>query len=495
MSAMSITTRPIIGMEIHVHLATASKMFCRCPVTYGDEPNTATCPVCLGMPGVLPVINRQAYEFAVITAIALGCQIARHTKWDRKSYYYPDLPKNYQISQYDLPLSHDGRFEIPTPDGGSKAVGIIRAHLEEDAGRNVHDRPGFTGVDLNRAGVPLLEIVTAPDMASADEAHAFAVELQRLVRHLGVSEADMQKGQMRFEPNVNVAIVDDGREYRTPIAEVKNLNSFRAIRSAVAYEIDRQIAEWQADHGYTLDRLGKINCGWRDDAGVTEVQRTKEEAHDYRYFPDPDLVPVEIDDAWLADLRGRVCELPVARRSRFQRDYGLSPRDAETLCEDRATAELFDAAVAAGGDATTLGKQFISFWAQQANTAGRTIAGLGVEAARMAELSAIVADGTISATAAAEVAAEMLTDPAGPREIAERLGRLQVGDADQIATWVDQAIAANPQAVDDALGNPKKAKKAVGFLTGQVMKLSDGQANPGVVGPLIAQRLDARRGG
>jgi len=274
----------VVGLEIHVHLATRTKMFCGCELAYGETANTRTCPVCLGLPGALPVMNRRAYECAVLTALALNCQIARFTKWDRKSYYYPDLPKNYQISQYDLPLSHDGFIEIPLEGGGSKRVRIIRAHLEEDAGKNVHTLGPFSAVDLNRAGAPLLEIVTAPDMNGPQEVRTLAQELQRIVRYLGVSEGDMQKGHMRFEPNVNLHITRGGQVFKTPISEIKNLNSFRAIERAVAYEVDRQLDEFM-ETGVTMQSGNKRTFGWDDGRQCTVLQREKEEAHDYRYFP------------------------------------------------------------------------------------------------------------------------------------------------------------------------------------------------------------------
>ena len=323
MSAGDLEVRPIIGLEIHVQLATRSKMFCRCPVEFGAEPNTRVCPVCLGLPGALPVINRKAYEYAVLVGLALNCRIAPVCQWDRKSYYYPDLPKNYQISQYDLPLASEGFFELPGNEANApRRIRIRRAHLEEDAGKSLHDRPGYTGVDLNRAGTPLLEIVTEPDLRSAEETCILAGELHKLVTYLGVSEGNMQKGQMRFEPNVNLALTQRGAEYRTPITEIKNLNSFRALGQAIAYELDHQLTEWKKDRHYVLSEVGKVNCGWRDELGRTEVQRVKEELHDYRYFPDPDLVPVTTEEAWLEQMRGRLPELPLPRRARFHREHG-----------------------------------------------------------------------------------------------------------------------------------------------------------------------------
>ena len=486
-SQLKIT--PIIGLHIHVQLDTKTKMFCSCPVRFGDEPNSNVCPVCLGMPGVLPVMNRQAVEHSIRMALALGCKIAKFTKWDRKSYYYPDLPKNYQISQYDLPLSYDGSLELPTGHNGDKRkIRIPRAHLEEDAGKNIHDNPSHTQVDLNRTGTPLLEIVTEPDLTSAQESYNFCTELQKLVTYLGVSEGSMQKGQMRFEPNINVAIEYEGTEYRTPICEVKNLNSFKAVRGAIAYELERHVNDWIANRDYVIGKAPKENRGWDDNRNVTEFQRSKEEAHDYRYFPDPDLVPVVVDDAWLEEIKASVGELPADRLQRMQKQYGLSASDAATILQDRVTGDLFEAA-AATGDATTLGKQCISFWSAKANERKCNIGALGVSGERMGELSKLVADGTINASTAAKIADKMLDNDDMPSVIAERDGLVQVRDEGQMQAWVDQAFAANEQAVADAVNNPKKQQKARGFLTGQVMQISKGQADPKIVGKLIGDKL------
>jgi len=496
LAATTMKTRPIIGLEIHVQLATRTKLLCPCAVAFGAEPNSRVCPVCLGLPGTLPVMNRQAFEHAVRAALALNCEVNRFTKWDRKSYYYPDMPKNYQISQYDLPLGRDGHFDIPLPDGSLKTVGIIRAHLEEDAGKNLHEGLDHTRVDLNRAGTPLLEIVTRPDLADADEAYIFCSELQRLVQHLGIAEASMQKGQMRFEPNVNVAITAGGRETRTPISEVKNLNSFRAARDAIQFEIARQIAAWKADPDYTLASRGKMNFGWNDARQVTEFQRGKEASHDYRYFPEPDLVPVTCDDNWLNALRADLGELPIARRRRFIADYGMTGKDTQVILADRATGELYDAAARLGADAKLLTRQFIGIWNHLASAAGATIGRLGVTAERIVELAHLVADGTISATAASQVAEQMLTDAGGdkpPKQIAADLGIVQERDAGAIEAWVDVAMADNPSAVQDALNNPKKAKASIGFLRGQVMKRSQGKADPRLAGELIEKKLAAMK--
>ena len=489
--------RPIIGLEIHVQLATRTKMFCSCRLEFAAKPNSRVCPVCMGMPGTLPVMNRRAFEHAVTAGMALNCEIAAFTKWDRKSYYYPDMPKNYQISQYDLPLASRGRFDIPRPDGSLKSVGIIRAHLEEDAGKNLHEGLDHTRVDLNRAGTPLLEIVTEPDLADADEAYTFCVELQRLVRYLGISEASMQKGHMRFEPNVNVAITHEGREYRTPISEIKNLNSFRSVRGAIRYEIDRQARAWEADHDYTLENKGKMNFGWNDAREMTEFQRGKEESHDYRYFPDPDLVPVTTDDAFLNEIRGRVGELPVIRQRRFVAEYGMTDKDCEIILVDRETGSLYEEALKAGADAGTLTKHFIGIWNPLASSAHTSIGKLGVSVGSVAGLAQLVGEGTISATAASQVAARLCQDrqaqARSPLEIAKELGVIQERDESAMRAWIDEAFEQNPQAVEDALGDKKKKAKALGFLRGQVMRISQGKADPRLAGELIEMKLTEQK--
>ncbi len=503
----TLTIRTIIGLEIHVQLNTKTKMFCGCPVRYDAPPNSCVCPVCLGHPGALPVINRQAFTHAVLTGLALNCKIARHTKWDRKSYYYPDLPKNYQISQYDLPLAARGFFDIPVR-GRMKRVRITRAHLEEDAGKSLHDLPGCTLVDLNRAGTPLLEIVTEPDLSSADEAYAFCIELQRLVTYLGVSEGVMQKGQMRFEPNVNIAIRCDGREYRTPITEIKNLNSFRHVRDAIAYEARRQLTAWTEDHDYQQDKRPNENRGWNAEKGITEYQRDKESAPDYRYFPDPDLVPVEITDGMLDEIRAMLPELPIARRQRLVSEYGLSTRDADTIVNHRGTADLLEKVIAAGAPADVAGKQFVNVWLKLANDRNVHVTDLGVEPEQIVELARMTADGTINKTAANRLAQVMLqhAEPRAsaradaqrstpsPLHLAQELGLVQVHDTAATEAWVEQAFTANPKAVQDALGNPKKAQAAAGFLRGQVMKLSGGKADPNLVVRLVEKRLAKLRG-
>jgi len=482
--------KPIIGLEIHVELATATKMFCRCRNRFGDPPNTNVCPVCIGMPGVLPVMNRRAVELSMKVGMALQCSVPDFTKWDRKSYYYPDLPKNYQISQYDLPLNVSGFLEVPLADGSIKKVRILRAHLEEDAGKNIHDHPGHTGVDLNRAGVPLLEIVSEPDIHSAEEAGAYGRAMQRLVRWLGASEANMQMGHMRFEPNINLHITRGGVTYKTPIVEVKNLNSFRSLEGAVAYEINRQYHEWLSNPDYTLEKSGKQNRGWDDVRLQTVFQREKEEAHDYRYFPDPDLVPVVVDEAWRRRLREEIGELPLGRRARYMQAYGLSFKEADALTQDAATGNLLDAAAEAGAEAKRCTNLLLGRGSAIANERGCSIAEIGIDAGRLAELAKMMDAGEVNATAGAKIFDKMIASGLPPRQVAQADGLLAVTDTSAIESWVDQALAANAQAVSDArCGDPKKLKKAFGFLMGQVMRQSKGAAPPAAVQKLLEQKL------
>jgi aspartyl-tRNA(Asn)/glutamyl-tRNA(Gln) amidotransferase subunit B len=483
-----LTYKVIIGLEIHVQLATESKMFCGCPNRFGNEPNSNVCPVCMGSPGTLPVMNKKAYEFAVRTAISLDCKIAKFTKWDRKSYYYPDLPKNYQISQYDLPLSYEGIMTIDV-NGEPKKIRIRRIHLEEDAGKLLHEgNVGFSQVDLNRAGTPLMEIVTEPDITSAEEARVFGTELRALVRTLGVSEANMQEGHMRLEPNINLIILKEGKEYRTPIAEVKNLGSLRALERAISYEIQRQLAEWERT-GITIETGTKCTRGWDEGQGITVLQREKEEAHDYRYFPDPDLAPVVVEDPWLEEMKAALPELPMARRARFQKEFGFSEIDATNLIDDRATADLFEEALALGAPVKYLCNHFISFWSMHANQRNVTIAQLGMTARRMAALAKMVGEGKINPSAAATLSEKMLSCPDDPGTIAEREKLLQVSDASALEAIIDEVLAANPKALDDAKEPGKKQQKAFGFLLGQVMQKSRGQANPQIVNEILRRKM------
>ena len=478
----------LVGLEVHVQLATRSKMFTGARNGFGGEPNTQVDEQVLGLPGVLPVMNKRAVEFAMMAGLALGCKIARHTKWDRKSYYYPDLPKNYQISQYDMPLCHEGVFDLIGRDGTTQAIRIRRAHLEEDAGKLLHEAPGgysidYSIVDLNRAGTPLLEIVTEPDLHSAHDVSLFAQELQKLVQFLGVSEGQMQMGHMRFEPNINVHITDvQGNIFKTAITEIKNLNSFSVLERAVAFEVQRQIDEWVE----TGTRGVKSTRGWDEPTESTFLQRTKEEAHDYRYFPDPDLVPVEVDDAWLAEVKAQVGELPAARRKRYIDALGLSPADAAILAGDRATGDFFEQALANDGDAKRLGNLLLSHGRRLANVKAVPLNGLNISPKFFAGVSNMVGQGKLNSVTAGQVLEKAADtgDASDPETIAQQMGLIQVSDTSAIDAAIDAVIAANPKPLQDYRAGKQSA---MGAVVGMVMKNARG-LNP----KIVQERLKAR---
>ena len=489
---------PLIGMEIHVQLATKSKMFTGAAngaTNFGAEPNTLVDEQVLGLPGVLPVMNKKAVEYAIKVGLALGCQIARHTKWDRKSYFYPDLPKNYQISQYDLPLCQQGFFELALKNGTTKTVRIRRAHLEEDAGKLLHEAPGgypidWSIVDLNRAGTPLLEIVTEPDLSSGEEVAAFGQELQKLVQFLGVSEAQMQMGHMRFEPNINVHITDpSGHVHRTAITEIKNLNSFSVLERATTFEVERQIRQWTE-----TSSLGKKSTyGWDESADATYWQRDKEEAHDYRYFPDPDLVPVEVDEAWLSELKGQIGELPAARRRRFIEDLGLSPADAAILAGDRETGDMFEREIGAGGDPKRVANLMLSHGLRVANEWHLPLPRLDILPGFFAETAKLYGENRISSTAVGAIFDLQLPTAGGqethamPEDIAKRHGLFQVSDAGFIEAAIDSVLSQNPKPLQDYKAGKQAAFNA---LFGMVMKNAKG-LNPNVVREVLRKKLTA----
>ncbi len=481
--------RVLVGMEIHVQLATQSKMFTSARNGFGGEPNSQVDAVVLGLPGVLPVMNKTAVEYAIMVGLALGCRIARYTKWDRKSYYYPDLPKNYQISQYDLPLCGEGTFELQLKDGTRRAVRIRRAHLEEDAGKLLHEAPGgypieHSIVDLNRAGTPLLEIVTEPDLSSGEEVAAFGQELQKLVQFLGVSEAQMQMGHMRFEPNINVHITDQhGQVHKTAITEIKNLNSFSVLQRATDYEVQRQIHEW-----IETGSLGrKSTMGWDESSGTTFLQREKEEAHDYRYFPDPDLVPVEVSDEWLESIRARVGELPAARRQRFVEQYALAPADAEILAGERALADFYEQTIQAGADARRAGNLLINVVAQIANKAGRSIPDAGITAEQVAEVAKLIDADKLAASSALPLFERLAADESttGVEQLAQEMGLIQSSDTSAIDAAIDALIAQNPKPLQDFRAGKQAA---LGALTGMLMRSAKGM-NPKLVQQRLREKL------
>ena len=482
------STKLLVGLEIHVQLATDSKMFTAAKNGFGGEPNTQVDPTVMGLPGTLPVMNKKAVEYSIMAGLALGCQIAAECKWDRKSYYYPDLPKNYQISQYDQPLCGEGEYGVTLADGSEKRVRIRRAHLEEDAGKLLHDAPGgytidYSIVDLNRAGTPLLEIVTEPDFDTAESVAAFARELQMLVQYLGVSEAQMQMGHMRFEPNINVHITDDaGNVHKTAITEIKNLNSFSVLEKSVAYEARRQVEAWEK----TGDLGKKATYGWDDARQQTVMQREKEEAHDYRYFPDPDLVPVVVDEEWLTELKGRIGELPQARRRRYLGEMGLNEQVAGDLAQHKTIGDFFDEVVKQGAEpkrAAVLVEQMRAV----ANDRSESFTDLPLTPNRVAEVARLVqAEKVQASTETSRKILESLMENDQPAEAAATdLGLIQSSDTGPVDAAIDAVLATNPK----PLQQYREGKQAAfGALIGLVMKQGQG-LNPKLVQERLREKL------
>ncbi len=481
-----MTYEAVIGLEVHAELATRSKMFCACPVVDSTQaqPNIAVCPVCAGMPGMLPVVNRQAVEYALRVALALECTVNPTSIFARKNYFYPDLPKGYQISQYEQPLARNGRLAILASQG-ERIVRIRRVHLEEDTGKLTHvEGPGeaYSLVDLNRAGVPLLEIVTEPDLHSAEEVRAYAAALRSLLRYLGVNSGDMQKGVMRIEPNVSVRPAGSA-EFGTR-TEIKNLNSFRALERSVDYEIQRQSELLR--QGLAVEQQ---TLGWDDAREVTLPQRSKEEAHDYRYFPEPDLPPLVVDEAWVEQVRLSLPELPAARYRRFCLEYGLSAYDAELLTAERAVADYFEAVLAAAGAspktvANWIGSELFALL----NQAGEGIESSKVSASALAGLIQMVGRGEINHNTAKNVLAEMYQSGASAEQIVAGRGLGQISDASLIASLVEQVLRENPQQVESYLNGKENLAR---WLFGQVMRAAQGRADP----QLIQQELDRQLAG
>jgi len=477
---------PVIGLEVHAQIHTASKMFCSCPVAQdtGDlEPNTFVCPVCTGMPGVLPVINRRAVEVTILAGLALNCEINPITTFARKNYFYPDLPKGYQISQLALPFGENGWLEIET-EAGRKRVGIENVHLEEDAGK-LHHVDGASLVDLNRAGVPLIEIVSQPDMRSVGEARAYATGLHAILVYLGVNSGDMEKGLMRFEASVSVRPV--GSDVLNPRHEIKNLNSFRALARAVEYEIVHQIEVLESGGS-----VAQQTVGWNDDEGATYLQRSKEQAEDYRYFPEPDLPPLEVGRKWVAQLRAQLVELPLAKRARFIGDYGLNDYDARLLVVDRATADYYESAVAASGASAskTVANWITGELFRLMNENGQEIDAVRVSPQALAELVGLVGDKTININTGKDVLAEMFASGRNARQVVDERGLAQISDTAALEQVVARVLDENPQQVAQYLDGKAQI---IGWMMGQVMKATRGQANPQVVRGLLQERLEGMR--
>ena len=478
----------VVGVEVHCQLRTASKMFCACSTAYdGARPNSHVCPVCLGLPGALPVINRRAVELVLATGAAIGASTPDATRWDRKNYFYPDLPKGYQISQYDLPLASAGELAFDT-SAGPVTVRITRAHLEEDTAKLVH-AAAPTGervslVDFNRSGVPLMEIVTEPDIRTAEQARRYAEELQLLLRTIGASDADMERGQLRVEANVSLR--PRGAEAFGTRVEVKNMNSFRSVEHAVAFEIERQAVALDAG-----EQLRMETRGWADDRGETYHMRNKETSDDYRYFPEPDPPPPRVDAAWLAQIRAELPELPAARRARYRDVLGLPAADATVLAADADAARLFEATLTAGRG---IEPKPVANWVTGDYLRIRNAAEgpVSVEPEALAALVALVSEGALNRSSARQVLDAHAATGERVDAIVARLGLRQISDSDALGGIVDEVIAANPAAVDDVRAGKALA---IGFLVGQVMKATRGQANAAVAQAALRERLDRPEGG
>ncbi len=474
----------VIGLEIHSELKTDTKIFCGCKTTFGAEQNTHVCPVCLGLPGVLPAVNKKVVEFAIKAGLATGCTINKYSKFDRKNYYYPDLPKNWQTSQYDLPIAEHGAVEIDV-DGQKKTIRLTRIHMEEDAGKLVHSGATIkdsaaSNVDYNRTGVPLIEIVSEPDMRSAAEARAYMEKIKAILEYIDVSNCHMEEGNLRADINVSLRPV--GQKELGTRTEMKNINSFKALEDAINYEIERQ-AEVLDDGGVIVQETRTFD----PERGVTLSMRSKEDAHDYRYMPEPDLPPIITTDEEIENYRKSLPELPDAAAARLQNELGLSAYDAGVITSSRQSAEYFDATVKEGADAKLAANWIMGDLAKNLNADGITIENSPVDAKRLGEMIKLIEKGTISSKIGKKVFAEMWKNPDPPEKIVKDLGLVQITDTAAIEAIVKEVIAKNEKAVADyKSGN----KKAIGALVGQVMKASKGKANPQMVNELLAKNLE-----
>ena len=471
-----MTWETVIGLEVHVQLLTRSKMFCGCANKFGAPPNTLVCPVCLGLPGALPVPNEQAIRLATQAARALGCTVHTRSIFARKNYFYPDLPKGYQISQFDQPLATGGTIWCESPERGRIGIGVTRLHLEEDAGKSLHDRiPGKTAIDLNRAGTPLVEIVSEPDLRSPAEARAYLTILKQILVYAEVSDCNMEEGSLRVDANISIRRPGDPKLGTK--AEVKNMNSFANVERALIVERDRQVALLESG-----GRVEQVTMLFNAASGTVKPMRSKEESHDYRYFPDPDLPPLVLTQKWIEEQHAALPELPEPKRERFMTRYAITAYDAGVLASERPVADYFEAVVGAGAEAKAAANWVMGEAMSGYNETGR----FSVGAERLSKLIGLVKEGVVSLQAAKRVYPELVDGNEDPRAVAERLGLIQVGDADALGAWVEDVLAANPSEVERFRGGEVKL---MGFFVGQVMKKSGGKADPKAVQPVLVEKL------
>ncbi len=469
----------VIGLEVHVELLTKSKIFCSCPTSFGDEPNTNVCPVCLGLPGVLPVINKRAVEFAILSGLALNCKVNPRSKFDRKNYFYPDLPKAYQISQYDMPVAEDGYLNIKV-NGETKCIGITRVHLEEDAGKLIHAENGdYSLIDYNRTGVPLVEIVSEPDLRSHEEARVFLENLKRILQYTQVSDCKMEEGSLRCDANISVRL--KGKKELGTKTELKNMNSFKAVQKGLEYEIKRQIDSLEKG-----ERISQETLRWDEGRGLTVSMRSKEQAHDYRYFPDPDLMPLEIQQEWVEKLKGLLPELPLQKKERYITQYGLPEYDAEVLTFSMDMADFFEDCVKEFPEPKVVSNWVMGELMGFLNAERIDITETKVTPLNLAKLLHLIDKGTISGKIGKTVFEEMFKSGEDPEAIVEEKGLLQISDTKELEKIVDEVIKTNPGPVEDLKSGKKKA---MGFLVGQVMKQTKGKANPQIVNEILRNRL------
>jgi aspartyl-tRNA(Asn)/glutamyl-tRNA(Gln) amidotransferase subunit B len=475
----------VIGLEVHVQLGTQSKIFCSCSTEFGAPPNTHTCPVCLGLPGVLPVLNRKVVEYAIKAALVLNCKINPTSVFARKNYFYPDLPKGYQISQYELPLAEHGYLQIETSQG-ERRIGITRVHMEEDAGKNIHGEFGdpHSYVDLNRTGVPLIEIVSEPDIRTPEEARLYLQKMRTIMRYLGVSDADMEKGEMRCDANISIR--PKGEEKFGVKTELKNMNSFRHVQRALEYEIKRQ-QKLLGEGGHIVQET----LLWNPQLGATETMRSKEEAHDYRYFPEPDLVPLEVSREWLEKVKATLPELPDEKKARFMEDYELPPYDAEVLTSSREMADFLEEAVRAHASPKATANWVMVELMGHLNAENKGIQDSPVSPGQMAQLVALIERGTISGKMAKEVFSKTYQTGKDPQLIVKEEGLVQLSDESELESIVDKVLEDNPKEIGKYLSGKTKI---MGFFVGQVMKTTKGKANPQVVNRLLVKKLQEKGG-